>query len=92
VKVNAGQDAEILQQQLVESLETAMNTLRTMAIERNARNFHTFSHGKLGTGGFYGVWQRLKASLTGRPYHAEHTVMPKRRADLGSCEDHANDA
>ena len=92
VKVNSGQDSEILQQQLVESLEAAMNTLRTMAIERDARNFHTLSHGKLGTGGFYGGWQRLKASLTGRPYHAEHTVMPKRRADLVSCEDHADDA
>jgi 1-acyl-sn-glycerol-3-phosphate acyltransferase len=92
VKVNSGQDAEILQRQLVESLEAAMNTLRTMAIERDARNFHTLLHGKLGMGGFYGGWQRLKASLTGRPFHPEHTVMPKRSADLVSCEDHTDDA
>jgi 1-acyl-sn-glycerol-3-phosphate acyltransferase len=92
VKVHSGQVAETLQQQLVESLEAAMNTLRTMAIERDARNFHTLSHGKLGTGGFYGDWQRLKASFTNRPYNAEHTVMPKRGADLVSCKEHGDDA
>jgi 1-acyl-sn-glycerol-3-phosphate acyltransferase len=92
VKVHSGQIAEMLQQQLVESLETAMNNLRAMAIERDARNFDTLSHGKLGTGGFYGGWQRLKGSFTGRSYHAEHTVMPQRDADLVSCKEHGDDA
>jgi 1-acyl-sn-glycerol-3-phosphate acyltransferase len=92
VKVHFGQDAEMLQPQLVESLEAAMDTLRAMAIERDARNFHTLSHGRLGMGGFYGEWQRLKASFTSQPYHAEHTVMPKSGADLVSLKEHDDDA
>jgi 1-acyl-sn-glycerol-3-phosphate acyltransferase len=92
VRVESGQHAEMLQQQLVKSLEAAMNTLRAMAIERDARHFDTLSHGKLGMGGFYGGWQRLKASFTSQPYHAEHTVMPNRGAELVSCKDHGDDA
>ncbi len=92
VKVDSGQDAEMLQQQLVKSLEAAMNTLSALTIERDARNFDTLSHGKLGTGGFYGGWQRLKASFTNRPYNAEHTAMPKRGSDLVSCKEHGDDA
>jgi 1-acyl-sn-glycerol-3-phosphate acyltransferase len=92
VKVDSGQGAEMLQPQLVESLEVTMNTLRAMAIERDARNFDTLTHGKLGAGGFYGGWQRLKASFTNRPYNAEHTTMPKRGTDPVSCKEHGNDA
>jgi hypothetical protein len=92
VKVDSGQDAEMLEQQLVESLEAAMDALCALAIERDARNFETLSHGKLGTGGFYGGWQRVKVSFTNRPYNAEHTAMPKRSADLVSREEHGDDA
>jgi 1-acyl-sn-glycerol-3-phosphate acyltransferase len=92
LKVDAGQDSETLQQQLVKSLETAMNALRDMSMQRDARNFETLSHGKLGTGGFYGGWQRLKASLTSGPYHAEHTMLPKRGVDPASRKEHTDNA
>jgi 1-acyl-sn-glycerol-3-phosphate acyltransferase len=91
VKVDSGQDAETLQQQLVESLEATMNTLCVMAMERDDRSFDTLSHGRLGTGGFYGGWQKLKASFTCRAYHAEHTLTVRRGADL-SCKEHGDDA
>jgi 1-acyl-sn-glycerol-3-phosphate acyltransferase len=88
LKVDSPQNSEKLQQELVKSLETAMNTLGVVAIQRDARNFDTLSHGKLGMGGFYGGWQRLKASMTGRPYQAEHTSLPE---DLASCKEHGDD-
>jgi len=88
LRVDSSQDSEKLQQELVQSLETAMNTLQFIATQRDARNFDTLSHGKLGTGGFYGVWQRLKASMAGRRYQAEHTVMPE---DLASCKERGDD-
>ncbi len=87
LKVDSPQDLEKLQLELVRLLETAMNTLRFIAIQRDARNFDTLSHGKLGIGGFYGGWQKLKASLTGRHYRAEHTVLPERGEDLASCKE-----
>ncbi|WP_433985344.1 lysophospholipid acyltransferase family protein [Tunturiibacter empetritectus] len=91
LKVDSPQDSEKLQQELVQSLETAMNTLRFIAIQRDARNFDTLAHGKLGTGGFYGGWQKLKASLTGRPYQAEHTVLPEYGRDVASCKERGDD-
>ena len=91
LKVYSPHDSEKLQLELVQSLETAMNTLRSIAIQRDARNFDTLSHGKLGTGGFYGGWQKLKASLTGRPYQAEHTVLPEYGNDLASCKERGDD-
>jgi 1-acyl-sn-glycerol-3-phosphate acyltransferase len=91
LKVDSPQDSEKLQLELVQSLETAMNTLRFIAMQRDARNFDTLSHGKLGTGGLYGGWQRLKASLTGRPYQAEHTVLSKCGEDLASCKERSDD-
>lgn len=92
VRVDSGLDAEIVKQRLVESLEGAMNSLRTLAMERDARNFDTLSQGRLGTGGFYGGWQRLTASFTGRPYQAEHTITAERRVDLVSCKEQGDDA
>jgi 1-acyl-sn-glycerol-3-phosphate acyltransferase len=88
LKVDSAQDSDKLQKELVQSLEMAMNTLRSIAIQRDARNFDTLSVGKLGMGGFYGRWQRLKASLTGRPYQAEHTVLPE---DLATCKERGDD-
>jgi 1-acyl-sn-glycerol-3-phosphate acyltransferase len=88
LKVDSQQNSEKLQLELVKSLETAMNTLGVVAIQRDARNFDTLSHGKLGMGGFYGGWQRLKASMTGRPYQAEHTSLPE---DLASCKERGDD-
>lgn len=92
VKVDFGHASEVLQQRLVESLEAAMNALSAKAIERDARNFDTLLHGKLGTGGFYGGWQRLKAFVIGRPYQAEHTAMAKRGAELISYKERRDDA
>jgi 1-acyl-sn-glycerol-3-phosphate acyltransferase len=92
LKVDAGMNSQGLQQELVRSLETAMNTLLETAMRRDARNFDTLSHGRLGTGGLYGGWQRLKAFLTSRPYHAEHTMMPKCDVDPLSCKEHSHDA
>ena len=91
LKVESGQSSETVQQQLVKLLETSMNALREMAMQRDARNFDTLSRGKLGTGGFYGRWQKLKASLTSQPYHAEHTLMPTRGSDPASCTEHSDD-
>jgi 1-acyl-sn-glycerol-3-phosphate acyltransferase len=92
VKVEPGRDSETLQQRLVESLEAAMNALSAKAIERDARNFDTLLHGKLGTGGFYGGWQRLKAFVIGRPHQAEHTAIAKRSAELISYKERRDDA
>jgi 1-acyl-sn-glycerol-3-phosphate acyltransferase len=91
VRVQSGHDPEILQPRLVHSLEVAMNNLSAIAMQRDARSFDTLSHGKLGTGGFYGGWQRLKAFLTRRPYHAEHTTILKRRTNLASSKERTDD-
>jgi 1-acyl-sn-glycerol-3-phosphate acyltransferase len=91
LKVDSPQNSEKLQLELVQSLETAMNTLRFIAMQRDARNFNTLSHGKLGMGGLYGEWQKLKASLTGRPYQVEHTVLPECGKDLASCKERSDD-
>jgi 1-acyl-sn-glycerol-3-phosphate acyltransferase len=91
LKVDSPQDSEKLQQELLQLLETAMNTLRFIAIQRDARNFDTLAHGRLGTGGVYAGWQKLKASLTGLPYQAEHTVMPACDKDVASCKERDDD-
>ncbi|WP_433975516.1 lysophospholipid acyltransferase family protein [Tunturiibacter lichenicola] len=91
VRVESGDDPEILQPRLVSSLEVAMNNLSAIAMQRDAQSFDTLSHGKLGTGGFYGGWQRLKAFLIRGPYYAEHTAKLKRRADLASSTERADD-
>lgn len=91
LKVDSSQDSEKLQLELVQSLETAMNTLRSLAMQRDARNFDTLSYGKLGTGGFYGGWQKVKASFTGRPYQEEHTILPEYANDLASCKERGDD-
>jgi 1-acyl-sn-glycerol-3-phosphate acyltransferase len=71
----ADEDAATLNARMVAALETTMEQLQHAAIVRDPRAFRTLSKGTAGVGGFYGIGQRLKALLTGRPYQAEHTAL-----------------
>ena len=80
VHVSAGEDGDALQQRLNDSLSAAMDKLKTKAVLRDAAEFQELTRGRSGTGGFYGLGQRIKAMMLRRPYHAEHTAMAVRVA------------
>ncbi len=75
VQVEAGEDAEGLQIRLIAALEATMEDLRERALQRRAGEFEQLARGTLGTGGFYGFGQRVKAMVLRRPYRAEHTAV-----------------
>ena len=69
-----GESAEQVESALRTALERSMETLATKAIARDPAAFEVLQHGKVGTGGFYQLGQRLLARLRGRPFQAEHTA------------------
>lgn len=81
VVVTAGEQTEAVQVRLIEALQTVMEDLKVRAVARDAAGFEVLSGGTLGTGGFYGLGQRLKAMVLRRPYQAEHTALSKEHAD-----------
>jgi 1-acyl-sn-glycerol-3-phosphate acyltransferase len=69
---------ESVQDRLEWALVQAMDELRELALRRNPNDFETLHHGRVGTGGFYEVGQRIWAVLRRRSYQAHHTAMPER--------------
>jgi 1-acyl-sn-glycerol-3-phosphate acyltransferase len=66
--------AEWLEPRLIADLERTMDHLRAMALTRQPASFEqVLATGTVGVGGFYGLGQRLRALLTGKPYRPEHT-------------------
>jgi 1-acyl-sn-glycerol-3-phosphate acyltransferase len=69
-----GERAEEIEERLKTALQEAMEELEGMALRRDPAVFGvTLARGRVGTGGFYAVGQRLVAVMTGRVYHPEHT-------------------
>ena len=83
VGVVAGDSADAVQVRLIAALETTMDSLRARAVRRDAAGFESLMDGTLGTGGFYGLGQRLKAIVLRRPYRAEHTPAEGRHVEGG---------
>ncbi len=57
---------------LEKSLAAAQDELALMAVTRNPGSFETVLAGGSGISGIYQLWQRLRATATGREYHGEH--------------------
>ena len=69
-----GADAATLGQTLVEALAQIMTRLEARALTRDPGAFErVLAKGAVGTGGMYGLGQRLRAAVLRRPYQAEHT-------------------
>ena len=51
-----------------------METLAAKAIARDPAAFEVLQQGRVGTGGFYQLGQKLLARLRGRAFQAEHTA------------------
>jgi len=73
--VEPGEHAEA---RLESALLEAMETLKGKAMDRDATAFTVLLGGRVGTGGFYALGQRMVARLRGRRYEAEHTALRER--------------
>ena len=69
-----GQSAEEIDLALRDALSAAMEALAGKAIARDPAAFDVLQQGRVGTGGFYELGQRLVARLRGRTFQAEHTA------------------
>jgi 1-acyl-sn-glycerol-3-phosphate acyltransferase len=86
VQLEAGEDASAVQTKLVVALETTMEELQARALLRDSTQFEELLTGSLGTGGFYGIWERVTRS--GRRHHqATHRTLSAASATKVS-EDH----
>lgn len=62
------------------ALLATMNDLEKYSVRRDPRPFTELLRGRLGTGGFYSIGQRLTARLRGKVFQPEHTpLVPKER-------------
>jgi 1-acyl-sn-glycerol-3-phosphate acyltransferase len=57
---------------LVRGLEATMDSLATDAMARDPSRFVSLLSGRVGVGGVYDVWRRLRANAAGEPFHAGH--------------------
>jgi 1-acyl-sn-glycerol-3-phosphate acyltransferase len=57
---------------LNESLTGAQDALQSLALARDAGNFKTLLAGKVGVGGIYDVWRRVKAVIRGQKFDPAH--------------------
>ncbi len=71
-----GKSTEEADALLHQALLDTMETLKEKAMARNPAAFTVLHGGKVGTGGFYEVGQRILARLRGRTYQPEHTRIP----------------
>ncbi len=71
-----GQEAAEVEKQMETALLQAMEELKVAAMARDPAAFKVLARGRAGTGGFYGLGQRLLALLRGRTYQPEHTRHP----------------
>lgn len=63
-------------------LESALESLATESLSREAARFEVLLGGTAGVGGMYDTWRRLKARFTGerfRPEHGDEELPPPRR-------------
>jgi 1-acyl-sn-glycerol-3-phosphate acyltransferase len=67
-----GEAAADIGTRLAAGLESAMDGLATLAIDRDASAFERIIDGARGIGGTWGGWGRLRAALSGRRYQADH--------------------
>ena len=74
VRVVKGETAGSLDGRFEGALLAAMDELKVVAMGRDARSFATLKAGAVGTGGFYGVGQRIVAFVRRREYRPEHTT------------------
>ena len=54
-----------------------MHTLEQKSIARDPSAFELLQTGRVGTGGFFQLGQRLKALVSGRKYQPAHTPLPE---------------
>jgi hypothetical protein len=85
VRVMAGEEVEAVEVRLKDALVAAMEELKRRGVARDAAAFEVLATGSLGTGGFYGLGQRLKAAMLRRPYRPEHTAI--RRVMVGGAKE-----
>lgn len=67
-----GKTARELGGKLEAGLGAAQDALAESAMARDAAAFETVLGGRAGVGGFYDVWQRLRARMRGAEYRVEH--------------------
>ncbi len=72
-----GQSTEEADRLLQAALLEAMQTLEQKSIARDPAAFELLEAGRVGTGGFFQLGQRLKALVTGRKYQPAHTPLPE---------------
>ncbi len=71
-----GRSTEEADALLRQALLETMQTLKEKAMARDPAAFTVLHGGKVGTGGFYELGQRIFARVRGRTYQPEHTRIP----------------
>ncbi|CTQ34580.1 lysophospholipid acyltransferase family protein [Jannaschia rubra] len=64
--------AEATHERLEQALQDTANALAARAKARSPAAFDTILGGRVGVGGIYGGWSRLRARIRGRSYRPEH--------------------
>ena len=77
IEVN-GQAAAELEERLKAALLKSMDELQELAVARDPSGFELVRKGRVGTGGFYELGQRIWARLRGRHFQPEHTAVMRR--------------
>jgi 1-acyl-sn-glycerol-3-phosphate acyltransferase len=85
VLVNAGDTPSDVETRLIRALEDGMDTLKELAVRRDAALFETMARGTVGAGGFYALGQRIKSLFSGTPYRGEHTLLTPSREGSKKC-------
>ncbi|RXH56789.1 lysophospholipid acyltransferase family protein [Granulicella sibirica] len=75
VCVASGDTAASVEGRFEAALLLAMDELKQVATMRDEQQFATLHQGSVGTGGFYGLGQRIKAFVTRQEYQPEHTTV-----------------
>ncbi|MFM2042675.1 MAG: hypothetical protein RLY86_1251 [Pseudomonadota bacterium] len=65
-------------------LTDCLDALAQAAMARDGAAFRTLLSGRVGTGGVYGLWQRLSANLRGRPFDPAHAAVMVEREGKGA--------
>lgn len=71
-------DAGDAGEKVAAALGRAQDQLAELSAHRDAKLFTSVLAGSAGTGGIYGVWQRLRALLRGERFDAEHASLQAR--------------
>ena len=76
VLVRERDDLQEVEEQLQSALLRTMDVLREKSIARDPAAFQILRQGRIGTGGFYELGQRIMARLRGRSFQPEHMASP----------------